>query len=157
MKVKDSTVSSIGQNTNDTGRKVRQPKLELKRFLGRIAEWLEFWDGFCSAIHEDESLAKVDKFKYLRNYLEEPARSVITGFSLTEAKYDSTLNLLRKRYAKPSVTKRAHLNDIINLAEYSATEMCLIYICFMMKLRLTSAQWKHRALRKNHIQVLFFP
>ena len=30
--------------------------------------------------------------------------------------------------------------------QYSATEMCLIYICFMMKLRLTSAQWKHRAL-----------
>ena len=113
---RESVGSSIGQNTNDTGRKVKLPKLELKRFSGRIAEWQEFWDGFRSAIHEDESLAKVDKFKYLRNYLEEPARSVVTGFSLTDANYDSAVELLRKRYAKPSVIKRAHLNDIINLA-----------------------------------------
>eukprot|EP00794_Sanderia_malayensis_P012363 gene12363-biopygen9859 len=99
-----------------SSRKVKLPKLELKKFSGKIAEWPEFWDGFKSSIHDDDQLAEVDKFKYLRSYLEEPAKGVVTGFSLTDADYDAALELLRKRYAKPSVIKRAHLNDLINLA-----------------------------------------
>ena len=31
-----------------------------------------------SAIHENNELANVDKMKYLKGYLEEPARSVIS-------------------------------------------------------------------------------
>eukprot|EP00794_Sanderia_malayensis_P009577 gene9577-biopygen7909 len=112
----ESLTSSIVEEINAQGRKVKLPKLELKKFGGNIAEWQEFWDGFRSAVHDDPTLAKVDKFKYLRSYLVEPARSVVTGFSLTDADYDSAVELLRKRYAKPSVIKRAHLNDIINLA-----------------------------------------
>eukprot|EP00794_Sanderia_malayensis_P017908 gene17908-biopygen12896 len=97
-------------------RRVKLPKLELKKFGGKIAEWPEFWDGFRSAIHEDSQLAKVDKFKYLKSFLEEPARSVVSGFPLTDADYDSALELLKGRYAKPSVIKRANINDLINLA-----------------------------------------
>ena len=98
------------------GRRVKMPKLELKKFSGNIAEWQEFWDGFKSAVHDDVQLAKVDKFKYLRSYLEEPAKSVVTGFALTDRDYDSAIDLLRSRYAKPGVIKRAHINELINLA-----------------------------------------
>ena len=95
---------------------MKLPKLELKKFSGKIAEWAEFWDGFKSAVHDDPDLAKIDKFKYLRCYLEEPAKSVVTGFSMTEADYDAAVNLLTKRYAKPGVIKRAHMTELINLA-----------------------------------------
>ena len=98
------------------GRRVKLPKLELKKFSGNIAEWQEFWDGFKSAVHDDVQLAKVDKFKYLRSYLEEPAKSVVTGFALTDRDYDSAIDLLRSRYAKPGVIKRAHINELINLS-----------------------------------------
>ena len=111
----NSMTSSV--NTGDIcSRKVKLPKLELKKFSGKIAEWPEFWDGFKSAVHDDSQLAKVDKFKYLRSYLEEPARSVVTGFALTDADYESAIELLKSRYAKPSVIKRAHINDLINMA-----------------------------------------
>ena len=47
---------------------VRLPKLELKTFSGKIHEFQEIWDSFESAIHDNESLSKVDKFKYLRSF-----------------------------------------------------------------------------------------
>ena len=40
-------------------------------------------------------MAKVDKFKYLQSYLEEPASSVVMGFSLTDSAYDSAVELLK--------------------------------------------------------------
>ena len=112
------SVSSIESSTSSARgyhRKVKLPQLELKKFSGNIPEWQEFWDGFKSAIHDDEDLAKVDKFKYLRCYLEEPARSVITGFALTDANYDAAVDLLTKRFGKTNVIKRALINDLINL------------------------------------------
>ena len=114
---RESLISrSSNQSTEFAARRVKLPKLELKKFSGNIAEWQEFWDGFKSAVHDDVQLAKVDKFKYLRSYLAEPARSVVTGFALTDRDYDSAIGLLRSRYAKPGVIKRAHINELLNLA-----------------------------------------
>eukprot|EP00795_Rhopilema_esculentum_P017366 gene17366-biopygen6317 len=114
----EKTVDSerSGQSAKNSKRvKVRLPKLELKKFGGRVTDWQEFWDSFKSAIHDDGNMANVDKFKYLRSFLEEPARSVIAGFPLTEADYQAAIDLLQKRYAKPSVIKRTHINEMINL------------------------------------------
>ena len=114
----EKTVDSerSGQSVKNSKRvQVRLPKLELKKFGGRVTDWQEFWDSFKSAIHDDGKMANVDKFKYLRSFLEEPARSVIAGFPLTEADYQAAVDLLQKRYAKPSVIKRTHINEMINL------------------------------------------
>ena len=58
---------------------VKLPKLEIQKFNGQVRQWQEFWDGFCSAIHENDELAAVDKMKYLKSYLMKPAKSVISG------------------------------------------------------------------------------
>eukprot|EP00794_Sanderia_malayensis_P021402 gene21402-biopygen17184 len=94
---------------------VKLPKLELKKFNGKIHEWQEFWDGFCSAIHDNDHLANVDKFKYLKSFLDEPAKSVVTGMRITDASYKTAVDLLQKRYGKVSVIQRAHVNELINL------------------------------------------
>ena len=112
------SINSIASSTTSVKgnqRKVKLPKLELRKFSGNIAEWQEFWDGFRSAIHDDDELAKVDKFTYLRSYLEEPARGVVTGFALIDSNYDAAVKLLIKRFAKPNFIKRALINDLINL------------------------------------------
>ena len=96
--------------------RIKLPKLELKKFSGKIHEWQEFLDSFRSAIYNNEDIAKVDKFKYLRSFLEEPARGVITGFALTDADYDSAVDLLTKRFARPSVIRHAHINEMANLS-----------------------------------------
>ena len=95
--------------------KVKLPKLEIKKFSGKVQDWSEFWDSFKSAIDNDPDLANIDKFKYLRSFLEELPRRVIAGLSLTEANYSSAVEILKERYAKPTVIKRAHINELVNM------------------------------------------
>ena len=109
------SVASSANSMRNTTRKVKLPQLELKTFSGKTAEWQDFWDGYKSAVHDDNDLAKVNKFKYLRSYLEEPAKSVVTGFALTDANYDKAVKLLFKRYAKPGFIKRGHINKLLFL------------------------------------------
>ena len=74
------SISSAGSQIAAYSRKVKLPKLELKKFTGKVAEWAEFWDGFKSAVYDDPDLAKVDKFKYLRCFLGNQQRAWLHGF-----------------------------------------------------------------------------
>eukprot|EP00794_Sanderia_malayensis_P004910 gene4910-biopygen3985 len=96
--------------------RVKLPKLEIRKFSSKIQEWNEFWDSLKSAVHENPSLAKVDKFKYLRSFLDETVWRTISGLTLLDKDYDAAVDILERRYAKPMQIKRAHINDIINLA-----------------------------------------
>eukprot|EP00794_Sanderia_malayensis_P014773 gene14773-biopygen11861 len=95
---------------------VKLSALELSKISGKIHEWSEFWDSFCSAVNDNENLANVDKLKYLRGFLEEPARSVIAGLPTTDSSYETAVNVLKSRYANPAVIQRAHINQLLNLA-----------------------------------------
>ena len=55
--------------------RVKLPKLEVKRFNGKIKEWQEFWDCYESSIHSNTALSSVDKFSYLRGLLGEAAKN----------------------------------------------------------------------------------
>ena len=113
--ISSSNVNPSSNKTPGARVKAKLPQLELKKFSGKVAEWQEFWDAFESAIDKDEDLAAVDKFKYLRSFLEEPARNVIAGIPLTEKDYKTAVDILKSRFAKPSVIQRAHINEMINL------------------------------------------
>ena len=91
--------------------KAKLPKLEVKKFSGRLQDWQEFWDSFQSSIDKNASLSAVDKFAYLRSLVQEPARSTIAGFALTSANYEAAVQALKKRYGKEIAIQRAHVND----------------------------------------------
>ena len=112
-----SVTSDVSNASSGNHRRVRAklPKLELSKFNGKVVEWQEFWDGFKSAIHDDDELAKVDKFKYLRSFPQEPAKSVVAGLPLTDADYDAAVELLQKRFARPAVIKGMHIHEMIHL------------------------------------------
>jgi len=110
---------SPGQSFNQPGTqqktvRAKLPKLEVRKFSGKIGEWQEFWDSFESAIHLNDGLSNVDKFSYLRSLLMEPARSAIGGFALTSANYESAIELLKKRYGKKIAVQRALMNELLN-------------------------------------------
>ena len=96
--------------------KVKLPKLEIRKFLGQIYEWKEFWDAFSSAVHDNDDLADVDKLKYLRGYLDDSARSVIAGVPTTDSSYATAVDLLKKRFDNPHVIERSHTSNLISLA-----------------------------------------
>ena len=89
------SLASVSSTNSSAERrvKVNLPKLELTKLRGKIHRWQEFWDGFCSAVHENEDLANVHKFKYLRSLLEELAKSVVAGILLTSSDYETSIQV----------------------------------------------------------------
>lgn len=83
----NSSQSSNPPGNQQKAVRAKLPKLEVKKFSGKLGEWQEFWDSFESAIHLNDGLSNVDKFSYLRSLLLEPARSTIGGFALTSVNY----------------------------------------------------------------------
>ena len=113
------SVESIATNFSANSRKAisaKPPKLELQQFDGKPQNWSEFWDSFCSAVEDNEDLSDAVKFQYLRKSLLEPARSVVSGFKITGENYRAAIDLLKQRYARPALIKRAHINEMLNAA-----------------------------------------
>lgn len=74
--MQDSSTPALTQQSKV---KAKLPKLEVKKFSGRIQDWQEFWDSLQSSIHLNKSLSAVDKFSYLKCLVQEPPRSTIGG------------------------------------------------------------------------------
>ena len=62
--------------------KVKLPKLELPKSDGDIIDCRGFWDQFHVAIHENENIAEIGKFTYLKYFLAYSALSAISGLYL---------------------------------------------------------------------------
>ncbi|XP_064470062.1 uncharacterized protein LOC135384806 [Ornithodoros turicata] len=98
---------------------VKLPKLEIPRFNGDLRNWNSFWDQFDSTINSNQSIAKVDKFKYLRSYLTDKAATAVSGLSLTAENYDIALDLLKERFSKKSLIIDAHMSRLLTLTKVS--------------------------------------
>ena len=58
-------------------------------------------DSYEAAINSSSSLSKVEKFNYLRSYLEGEALHTVSGLSLTNDNYEKALKLLKDRFGNP--------------------------------------------------------
>jgi len=94
---------------------VKLPKLEVKRFDGKIEEWQEFWDCYESSIHSNTTLSSADKFSYLRGLLGEAAKTAVSGLALMSVNYQVTIDLLKVRFGKAIVIERTDVNDLLNM------------------------------------------
>ena len=68
------------------------PKLTFLTFRGDVTRRTSFWDSYNSTIHNN---SKIDKFIYLQGLLDGAAACSIKGLTLTEANYDSAIELLK--------------------------------------------------------------
>ena len=77
--------------------KVKLPELEISKFNGDVINWQGFWDQFCSAIHENNSISNIDKFSYLKTFLCDSANAIISGLSLSAGNYVQAIELIKDR------------------------------------------------------------
>ena len=59
--------------------KLKLPKYELVKFDGDPLKWQEFWDQFKISIDSNESISEVERFSYLKRYLDgsrRPSRDI---------------------------------------------------------------------------------
>lgn len=62
-----TTAKSVNTTYAPKEATVKLPKLNVPSFDGNILKWQEFWDSFHSAIHDNRTLANIDKFNYLKD------------------------------------------------------------------------------------------
>ena len=95
--------------------KAKLPKLILPKFRGDVTTWTGFWESYKSAVHDNESISKIDKFNYLRSLLEGAASRAIQGLTLSTSNYDSAVEILEQRFGRPQQIIAAHMDEILKL------------------------------------------
>ncbi|XP_061173695.1 uncharacterized protein LOC133182864 [Saccostrea echinata] len=93
----------------------RLPKLDLPHFYGDVLEWNTFWDSYESTIHCNHTLMPIQKFSYLKAQLRDTAAQTIAGFALTNANYETAIDLLKERFGQPQKIINAHMRALIEL------------------------------------------
>ena len=100
---------------------VKLPKLSIKPFGGEITQWISFWDSFKSSIHDNTTLSEIDKFNYLRSFLERSAREAIAGLTLTGPNYNEAVSILEKRFGNKQQIISRHMELLLNLEPVTAS------------------------------------
>ena len=113
---RESDTLSTTTPSLDVSAKPRLPKLSLPKFRGDVTCWSAFWDSYRSAVHENSSIAVVDKFNYLNSLLEGPAARTIQGLTLNESNYDSAVRLLKDRFGRPQQIISAHMEELLKIS-----------------------------------------
>lgn len=111
------SVRSTVSYTAKTG--VKLPKLTLKKFCGDPLCWQQFYDSFEAAVNMNDSISDVEKFTYLRSYVEGEAEKCIEGISLTNKNYKHALKLLSERYGNPQLITSSHMSKLLKLKSNS--------------------------------------
>lgn len=101
------------------------PKLHITPFDGNVMKWQSFWDAFKSAIHDNSSLTAIDKFNYLRSFLQGKARNVIEGLDLTSTNYEHAIELLGQRFGKKSVVLSTRYSKLNSISPSASSTFCL--------------------------------
>ncbi|GBN24104.1 hypothetical protein AVEN_4059-1 [Araneus ventricosus] len=92
---------------------IKLPRLNISIFSGNCSEWLNFWNSFEVAIHKNDSLSKIEKFAYLKTYLRGTALAAVSGFTLTDQNYDSSIALIKERFGRSDLVISCHMNKLL--------------------------------------------
>ena len=105
----DSTITPISPLAYG---RTRLPKLTLPKFKGEIILWRTFWDSYKSSVHDNNDIATVDKFSYLKSLLEGPVYRCIEELPITASNYEGAI---QQRFGKPQQVISAHLEELLKL------------------------------------------
>jgi len=90
--------STSTARANSCQAELRLPKLELFFFDGDLQQWISFRDLFVTAVHNNQSLSKSQKFTYLKAQLRGEALRQIQSMIISDSKYDLAWTQLATRY-----------------------------------------------------------
>lgn len=105
-----SNVMSNGKSESTT---VKLPKIVLPFFSGKYMEWPTFHDLFESLIHNNNSLADVQKLHYLKSHLQGEAEQLLRHIAITDANYEQCWVQLNKRYNNKRYIANCILNRLV--------------------------------------------
>ena len=113
------------------------PRIEFQKFSGGVKNWLEFW-GLFKVTVEEQNLADITKFSYLKTLLEGEAKSVIAGLAVTAQNYKTACELLEKRFGGKEQIIFFHIQELLRVKcspQPSLTELWNLYDDIMAHVR----------------------
>ena len=110
-----SAKSTNGNGNKHLASRIKLQPLRLKEFSGRLQDWQQFWDGFCSAVHENEDVATINKFQYLLGLLKGDAALAIAGLPVKAANYYEAIAILTNRFGQRQKIIDSHMDALMNL------------------------------------------
>ncbi|CAG9138369.1 unnamed protein product [Plutella xylostella] len=103
------TTSMPKAQASESSVEVKLPQIKLPTFCGKYEEWQTFHDMFVSLIHENSTLAEVQKLHYLKSSLSGEPEILLRNLPITEANYSEAWNQLKRRYNN----KRFNANEFL--------------------------------------------
>ena len=91
---------------------VKLLKIVLRKFSGDRLDWISFKETFEAAVHSSDSISNIEKFTYLKTYLDKSSLQAIEGFPLMNENYAAAWQLLDKRYGNEQLIISYHMNKI---------------------------------------------
>eukprot|EP00112_Aurelia_sp_Birch-Aquarium-sp1_P000051 Seg1001.8 transcript_id=Seg1001.8/GoldUCD/mRNA.D3Y31 product="hypothetical protein" protein_id=Seg1001.8/GoldUCD/D3Y31 len=89
---------------------IQLPYLQLKKFDGNPTEWAAFWDSFASAIDKNPDLEDVQKFNYLKSYLQGNAARALGEIQATNKNYAEAISMLKDRFGNKQTVIGSHMS-----------------------------------------------
>lgn len=92
------------------------PKIELKKFSGKLIDLLSWWSQF-KKIHEDDELHITDKFQYLIQSMAEKTRGydIVHSFPASEENYPKVINALKERFGKKKLLTQVYIRELFQM------------------------------------------
>lgn len=105
--------STTASSKHTSKRKFKLPKIELKKFSGKLIDWLSWWSQF-EKIHNDDELHTTDKFEYLRQAMEvnTRAKEIVEGYPATEDNYPKVITALQERFGKKKLLIQIYVREL---------------------------------------------
>ena len=152
LRVEDDSFTRQAKTVHSVSTKL--PKLHIAPFNGNIMDWQSFWDAYKSAIHENSCLNSVDKFNYLKSFLEGRAKKVVEGLDLTSTNYEHAIEILEKRFGKKSVILSTRYSKLHNIPPSSSSTACLRRTLDEIQVHLRSLESLGENVESTHLVVI---
>ncbi|XP_042911056.1 uncharacterized protein [Parasteatoda tepidariorum] len=88
-------------------------RLQIGTFFGDSTKWLDFYNQFETAIHNNNELRKTEKCAYLKSLLGGSALASISGFAISDLNYDSSIEILKERFGRTDIVISSHMTKLL--------------------------------------------
>uniref|UniRef100_A0A8D8TAY9 Integrase catalytic domain-containing protein n=1 Tax=Cacopsylla melanoneura TaxID=428564 RepID=A0A8D8TAY9_9HEMI len=104
---------SSGTTNPPTSFRLKLPTISVPVFSGDLVEFPSWKSLYDEIVHTCEQLSDIQKFSYLKQYLQGPALATIQNVSFCAANYPLAYRTLTERFSQKRIIAATHLNKIL--------------------------------------------
>lgn len=114
-------VKDQSEPTNPTVFNTKLPEISINTFTGEFSDWNSFYELYENLILKNNSLSDVQKFIYLKSYLQGEPLNLISSLQLTAGNFQIALNTLKDRYENQFRIVNAHIKKLLDVSVLNKT------------------------------------